>query len=186
MRFSYQQSVWASLFFLALATSPVQAKSANKAKAAEPLLVTLSTLKIQVAADGKESFVKADKVKPGDVVQYTAVYHNRGKNSLSALKASLPIPLGMEYIGKSAQPSSVQASTDKIRYAQEPLMRTGKDGNGKESVVAVPYAEYQDLRWDIGTLAGGEKKQVSARMRVNQLPKSAADLVANPNAARIP
>src|SRR6188768_208657 len=35
-----------------------------------------------VVTDGKESFVKADKAGPGDVIQYEAVYKNTTKGPL--------------------------------------------------------------------------------------------------------
>jgi uncharacterized repeat protein (TIGR01451 family) len=159
-----------------------QPKAATKNKKQEPLLITLSTQKVQIGANGKETFSKADKVKPGDLVQYSAVYRNRSKNSIAGLKASLPIPFGMEYVEKSARPASVLATVDGVSYGSEPLVRSGKDKDGKDSQVTVPYSEYQGLRWEIGDLDAGKKIEVTARMRVNALPKSAAELVANPAA----
>jgi uncharacterized repeat protein (TIGR01451 family) len=170
---------------LAVNTAPAEnrvIKLPTKSQAADPLLVTLRSYKVQLNPDGKETLVKADKVKPGDIVQYAAVYHNRGKTNIEGLKASLPIPFGMEYLAKSAVPASALASADSQHYSPEPLMRTDK--NNKE--VAVPYAEYQKLRWDIGTLDAGKRQEVSARMRVNQLTKSPAELVLHPNTTHQP
>jgi uncharacterized repeat protein (TIGR01451 family) len=155
-----------------------QEKTADRSKAATPLLVTLSSQKVQVDKGGKESFSNSDKVKPGDIVQYKAVYHNRSKTSIAGLNASLPIPFGMQYVGKSARPVSVFASADGIKYGAEPLMRTDKDKDGKASQMAVPYSEYQGLRWEIDKLDAGKKIEVTARMRINELSKSPAELVA--------
>jgi uncharacterized repeat protein (TIGR01451 family) len=149
----------------------------TKNQKTEPLLIVLSSQKVDIASNGKESLSSADKVKPGDMVQYKATYHNRGKTNLSGLKASLPIPFGMNYVEKSARPATVQATVDNVTYGVEPLMRTVKDKDGKDKQESVPYAEYQGLRWEVGTLDAGKKIQVTARMRVNQLPKSAAELV---------
>lgn len=157
-----------------------QDSTSAKSKNSEPVLVTLSSQKVQIDKGGKESFSNADKVKPDDLVEYKAVYRNRSKNSINDLKASLPIPFGMQYVEKSARPTSVLASVDGIKYGQEPLMRTSKDKDGKESLTEVPYSEYQGLRWEISVLDAGKKIEVTARMRINALPKSAAELVAMP------
>jgi uncharacterized repeat protein (TIGR01451 family) len=152
----------------------------RKVTPTEPLLITLSSQKVQVGGDGKVTYSKADKVKPGDIVQYSAVYRNRSKSAIARLKASLPIPFGMQYVEKSSRPASVFATVDGIKYEAEPLVRTIKDKDGKGNQVAVPYSEYQSLRWEIGNLEAGKKIEVVARMQVNQLPKSAAELVAKP------
>jgi uncharacterized repeat protein (TIGR01451 family) len=155
----------------------LQAAPTTKSQQTDPLLIVLSSQKIDIDKNGKESFSNADKVKPGEMVQYKAIYHNRGKTNLSGLKASLPIPFGMNYVEKSAHPASVLATVDNVTYGVEPLMRSVKDKDGKDKQETVPYAEYQSLRWEVGTLDAGKKIQVTARMRVNQLPKSAAELV---------
>lgn len=175
--------VFVSLVLLTLtATQAGYAKILAPAtsKQADPLLITLSSQKVQTTTDGKETLVNADKVKPGDIVQYKAIYHNRGKAALTGLNASLPVPFGMQYVEKSALPRPVLATIDNIKYEEEPLMRTLKNEDGKESQVAVPYSNYQSLRWEIGKLEGGKKITVTARMQINNPAKSAAELVTNP------
>ncbi|WP_394753699.1 hypothetical protein [Crenothrix sp.] len=159
-----------------------QAKISESGKKAAPLLVTLSSQKVQIGNDGKEIFSNADKVKPGDLVQYTAVYRNRGNSSITGLNASLPIPFGMGYVEKSARPASALATADGTKFEAEPLMQTIKDKDGNEKQVAVPYSGYQSLRWEIGELEAGKKFEVSARMRVNSLSKSPAELVVKKSA----
>ena len=174
-------------FFLCLALAAhngyaegEQTRASSNNKKQEPLSITLSAQKVQKSADGKETLSKADKVAPDDLLEYSAVYRNRSKDSISGLNASLPIPFGMTYVAKSARPESVLASVDGVKFEAEPLMRTVKDKDGKEQQIAVPYSEYRNLRWAIGTMEGGKRLEVSARMRVNQLPKSPEELVKKP------
>jgi uncharacterized repeat protein (TIGR01451 family) len=180
----------ASFLFLVLAVHNGYAKDketdgVGKSKNQTPLLVTLNAQKVQIGVDGKETFSKADKVKPGDVIQYNAIYRNRSKTSIKGLNASLPIPVGMEYIRKSAKPTSVLASIDDVKYEAEPLMRSLIDEENKSKQIEVAYHEYRSLRWTVGSLDAGKKVDVSARMRVNELPKTPAELVANPTAIPI-
>lgn len=165
-------------FFLVLAVHNGYAKDESAKQ--EPLSVTLSAQKVRMGDDGKETFSTADKVQPGDIVQYSAVYRNRSKNSVTKINASLPVPFGMEYVGMSARPKSGLATADGVKFAAEPLMRTIKDKDGKERQIAVPYAEYQSLRWTISSLDAGKRQEVSARMRVNELPKTPEELVTKP------
>ena len=82
----------------------------------------------------------------------------------------MPVPVGTTFIADSAQPAQAQASTDSIRFAPMPLMRTVKQPDGKERQEAVPLAEYRALRWEIGTLAAGGSAVVSLRARIDDTP----------------
>jgi uncharacterized repeat protein (TIGR01451 family) len=175
---SQQYRLLAASFLLAF-TVVAMAKDKPAKSKSDPLLITLRSNKVVVLANGKETLASADKAKPGDTLLYTAIYHNRGKTDISGVKASLPVPQGMEYIGISAHPAPVLATVDNKDYAEEPLVRTVKGKNNEETQEAVPYTEYRQLRWEIDTLAAGEKQEVSAKMRVSELPKSAAELVLN-------
>jgi len=146
----------------------------------DAVTIELTMKRVVTDAKGNEILEDVPRIKPGDLVEYTAVYRNRSKQSISGLKGSLPVPLGLEYVKRSARPSSVLATTDGVNYAVEPLMRTIKDKDGKDQRVEVPYPEYRNLRWEIGNLDAGKKAAVSARMRVIALPKSPEELVVRP------
>jgi len=150
-----------------------------------PLLITLSQKHIVVDAKGNETLENVTKVKPGDILEYSAIYHNRSKQALSGVKASLPVPKGLIYIKQSAKPSAVQASTDGVKYAAEPLKRMEKLPSGKEQEVDVPYAEYRGLQWQLGEFPANKQVTVSARMRVieTETAKSPEELV-NPNSSK--
>lgn len=126
--------------------------------------VKLTQARVWVEA-GKEKLVDAEVVKPGDVIEYRAVYTNTSNETVRDLVATLPMPEGLEYVAKSARAtdgvSAMQAATRDGRYGAEPLMVT--EGGKK---VPVPYAQYRMLRWQVGAMAAGRSVTVSARARV--------------------
>lgn len=129
--------------------------------------IKLTVQKVAVAADGKETLEAGDKAKPGETLQYTAVYKNLTKGSLKGLQANLPIPAGMEYLPDSAAPKAgVLATVDGVKYAAVPLKRKVKASDGKEIEELVPYTQYRGLRWTIGELPAEKSVTVSARTKV--------------------
>lgn len=126
--------------------------------------VKLTQARVVVEA-GKEKLVEAEVLKPGDVIEYRAVYTNTSKETVRDLMATLPVPEGLEYVAKSARASegvpAVQAATRDGKYGAEPLMVT--EGGKK---VPVPLALYRVLRWQVGAMAAGRSVTVSARARV--------------------
>lgn len=154
MRRSFLFSLTAGIVFLT--------GSALAAPAAEPVKVTLQAFKV-VVADGKESLVESKSAKPGEVLEYRAVYSNVSQKNIKNLAASLPVPAGMEYVAQSVRPADAKASTDGVNFAAVPLMRKKADGKTDEPV---PVAEYRALRWTVAALQPGKTFEVSARMRV--------------------
>lgn len=126
--------------------------------------VKLTQARVVVDA-GKEKLVEVEIVKPGDVIEYRAVYTNTSKETVRDLVATLPMPEGLEYVAKSARAtdgvSAMQAAARDGRFGAEPLMVT--QGGAK---VPVPYAQYRSLRWQVGAMAAGRSVTVSARARV--------------------
>lgn len=135
--------------------------------------VALTAQRVTVT-DGKETFAAADKARPGDVLEYRAVYTNDGRTAVNHLDATLPVPTGLEYLPKSAAPAVVLASTDGKSFAPVPLLRKERTADGREVVREVPLSEYRALRWTVGTLAAKESRTVRARMRVTPLASVAA------------
>jgi len=172
----------AFFFCVLLACAFSNSNAVAGAQPKEALAIELTMKRVVTDAKGNERLEDAPRIKPGDLIEYTAVYRNRSKQTLSGLKGSLPVPVGLEYVKRTAQPSSVLATADGSQYAAEPLLRTIKDKAGREQRVEVPYSDYRNLRWDIGDLGAGKKSVVSARMRVIALPQSPEELVGKPAA----
>jgi uncharacterized repeat protein (TIGR01451 family) len=127
-----------------------------------------------VARDGRETLAPAEQVKPGDVVEYRATYRNQGASGVQKLTATLPVPPGMEYVPRTAQPAAPLASLDGRTYEPVPLKRRIRLADGREVVREVPVGEYRYLRWTLGTLGVRAEQTVRARMRVAALTPLAA------------
>jgi uncharacterized repeat protein (TIGR01451 family) len=119
-----------------------------------------------VLADGKESLLAADKAKPGDVIQYDAIYKNTGKAAVQNVGATVPIPAGLALVAESAKPAAEQASLDGKNFSAFPLTRDVKNDAGVVEKQPVPLEQYRALRWSLPELAPGATATVSLRARV--------------------
>jgi uncharacterized repeat protein (TIGR01451 family) len=134
-------------------------------KAAGPLETRMEQRKV-VAADGRERFEGAEAVKPGDVIEYVATYRNTGKDAITGLVATLPVPAETEYLPGSARPAGATASVDGVRFEAIPLKRKARSADGKEIEQLVPYREYRALRWNAGELGAQKSVAYTARVKV--------------------
>src|SRR5262245_39048168 len=158
---------------LAIALAAVFGAAARPALAASPpakpasgsVAVELTANRI-TKSQGKEVLAAADEAKPGELIQYRALYRNDGAGEAKGLMATLPIPRGTHYVPGSAVPRRVEASLDGRTFAPVPLKRTVKTPDGRTVVQEVPVAEYRALRWPLGALPSHEKRAVTARVRV--------------------
>lgn len=154
----------------ALLAFAVSAPAQQKAPAPAPLETKLEQRKVARAADGAESLVAADAVKPGDLLEYTATYRNTTRQGLTKLEPTLPIPAETEYVPGSAKPANAKASVDGRTFGDMPLKRTVKRG-GVDVEELVPPSEYRFLRWYASELAGEKALTYTARVRVTEIRK---------------
>ena len=146
---------------LAMACAAVQAAFAQSGA----VETRLEAHKVERAADGRETLGEAQAARPGDVIEYTASYHNKGKQPVRNLEATLPIPANTEYVAETAQPAQAKASVDAHAFGALPLhRRVVRDGKPVDEPVAL--REYRYLRWYPGELAPGATVSFSARVRV--------------------
>ena len=127
----------------------------------------LAVFKVFLTPDGKEVLEPTEQVKPGDIVEYHAVYRNQSKKTVQEVLATLPIPEGMTYQPHTANPVAVRASLDGKTFAPVPLRREVRLPNGRTKLQDVPYAEYRFLRWDLASLAASKQETVRARVQVS-------------------
>jgi uncharacterized repeat protein (TIGR01451 family) len=132
---------------------------------APDLKATLSA-QLVVTEDGKETLRPAEKAKPGDIIQYQAVYRNGGTAATKNVAVTLPIPTGLALVSDSAKPSAEQATRDGRNFTAVPLTRTMKSVAGLEETQPVPLSEYRALRWTISELPPGGTTTVSLRAKV--------------------
>jgi uncharacterized repeat protein (TIGR01451 family) len=147
---------------------------ASAAMAAAPLVDARLTVALIQFNGQVESVGPATAAKPGDVLEYTARYNNRGNASADALMPTMPIPVGTEYVPSAMSPKPTEASLDAITYKPIPLRRKQVDASGVTREVDVPYSEYRAVRWSVGSLAAGTEITVRARVRVAQQPTIAS------------
>ena len=130
-----------------------------------PVETRLEARKVTRAADGRETLGPAESVRPGDVIEYTATYRNKGAAAVKNLEATLPIPANTELLAATARPANALASTDASRFSPMPLKRSVvRDGRSVEETV--PLSQYRYLRWSAGELAPGKALNFTARVRV--------------------
>lgn len=160
------------LLCFALAPLGLAAPNAPGAPNAGGVDVKLTAFRVTIR-DGKDVLSPAEKAKPGDTLEYQAVYANTGDKAARGVAATLPIPTALEYLPGSATPEGALASTDGKTFAPPPLKRVSKTADGGTKIVIVPAGEYRFLRWNLGDLAAGKSAQVSARARVLTVAKGA-------------
>jgi uncharacterized repeat protein (TIGR01451 family) len=153
----FAQSV-AAIFLLAAATLA-------SAKPDDDLAIAMTQSRV-VVKEGKEAAEPADAAKPGDVIEYTAEYRNKGTKSLRTVMAIIPIPAGTEYLPDSAKPNMAFASLKGDKYEAVPLKRKVKQADGKEIEQLVPYSEYRFVRWSVGDMVPGKSQKYSLRVKL--------------------
>ena len=132
----------------------------------------LTQSKVTRGSDGKERLESAATTKPGEVIEYRASYANKAKEPARSLEATLPVPLGLEYVAGTVSPAGAMATIDNVKFEAIPLKRMVKQADGRMVEREVPTTEYRALRWKLGSLEAGKDTVVSARMRVAPLEVS--------------
>jgi uncharacterized repeat protein (TIGR01451 family) len=159
--------LWAALSLAGATGAAIAAPPSLSATADAGLVNTLSVQLVAPAGDGKERLESAQAAKPGDVLEYTALYKNNTAGTIRNLEATLPVPKGTEYVvGPSTQPTEVRASLDGKSYAPVPLKRSVKLADGKTVEKLVPTTEYRFLRWQPKDLGAGRDARFIARVKV--------------------
>lgn len=127
--------------------------------------VKLNSYKV-VNKHNKERLVEAKSAKPGDLIEYQAIYQNYSKKSVAGVMAVLPIPSGMEFVPKTVKPKSMMVSLDGKTFSKPPLKQKISLPNGGIKYRLVSHAEYRFLRWKLGKIPAGKKRIVRARVKV--------------------
>lgn len=143
-------------------------ESAKSTKQQEPIAIQLKQFKVTKGEGTEEKLGDASVVLPGDVIEYRAVYSNRGLKALPVV-ATLPIPDGTEYVKESADsqnkiPHTVAQKDSK--FSTEPLIQKVNAVGDAKKPQPVPYSMYRYVRWDLGQLLPGSSVEVRARTKV--------------------
>jgi uncharacterized repeat protein (TIGR01451 family) len=157
---------------LAILIAATAVAAARPARAEGSVAVELTAARV-TKSQGSEVLAPAEQARPGELLEYRAVYRNDGAREARGLMATLPIPRGTTYVPGSAQPRRVEASLDGRAFAPVPLKRAVKTPDGRTVVQEVPVAEYRALRWPLGALPSRERRTVVARVRIEPVPVAA-------------
>jgi uncharacterized repeat protein (TIGR01451 family) len=130
------------------------------------LHIALTAQRVVRGDDGKEKLQPADRAFPGEIVQYDALYQNKGDKLIGNVEPTLPIPNGMAYVPDSAKPAPVKASLDGKTFEPLPIKRKVTLPNGEVEEREVPATEYRALRWFVGEVESGARTTVVARARI--------------------
>ena len=161
----FAPTLGAALVALAAFITGAPEASAQPKAAPQPLESKIEQRKVARAADGAETLVAVDTVKPGDVIEYVATYRNTTRAPLSKVEATLPIPSNTEFVPGTVRPATAKASADGRNYGDLPLKRVVKR-NGVDVEEQVPVREYRYLRWYPGVIGGEQAVAFTARVRV--------------------
>ena len=134
------------------------------AHALQPVTTTLVVHRVVTQVGGRSTLAPASTAKPGDVLEYVAKFHNQGDTVVHGLIATLPLPVGTEFVPGSTHPTASLASVDGATFAPMPLQRIVKRPDGTSHAVLVPAREYRFLRWAPTNLAAHGELSVSARV----------------------
>ena len=155
------------LLTAALAAGVLLAPFQVFAKGDESVQGVMEQFRIVRLADGNESRVPAQNIKPGETLEYLVRYTNKGAAPVNQLMVTLPIPPGLELVAQTDQPRAMLASTDGVAFDAMPLKRKVKKVDGREQLEEVPLTEYRALRWQVGQLGAGKTVQFVARAKVD-------------------
>jgi len=115
-------------------------------------------------------FVEAKSATPGDVVQYTLTYTNKGDEEATNAVIDDPIPKGTVFLAGSAtgDDAEITFSSDGGKTFAQPVKLTYELRNAAgvlEKRTATP-GEYTHVRWTVKKVLAGATGKVSFKVRV--------------------
>lgn len=153
------------------------AAQAQQARAPGELQVQLTQHKVVKGENGKDKLVAAEQARPGEIIEYRATYANTAKRQIKDVYATLPVPVGMQFVAGSAAPAPALATLDNLKFEPIPIKRKVTLPSGAVEEREVPASEYRALRWRLGAIPAGTSAVVSARMRLEPAGETVAEAV---------
>ena len=135
-----------------------------------PLTSLMEAYNVVKGDDGKENFVKTDRILPGQTIEYVLNHKNISHSPLKGVKIVGPIPESCTYIKNSATHTlefTPLFSIDKgATYSPEPVKYKVKLSNGKEEERIATPDMYTHICWKVGVLAPDEKSVQHYRVMI--------------------
>ena len=141
--------------------------SFNSARSQNSNLVSeLKAFKAEMV-NGKEKLTEADKVSPGDIIEYQLTYQNKTGDEIKNLKPVLPIPFGTELVENTTSPKIDDASiSNETSFKGYPIMKEVTLPNGSKTKIKAAAKEYRYIRWTVDSMKNNENKLFKVRVKV--------------------
>jgi len=142
------------------------------AMAAADVKISITAEKVlMVEKDGKkiEKLIPVEETIPGDVLQYTLNYSNKGDKTAKNAIVNDPIPTGTLYVVDSAfgPGAEIGFSIDGGKTFKQPsLLKYEVQVDGKVEKRKATPDKYTDIRWKIKEIAPGKSGIAGFRVRV--------------------
>jgi uncharacterized repeat protein (TIGR01451 family) len=118
-----------------------------------PLRGNVEALRVVTQENGREVFLPADEARPKDVLEYRLTYANAGEITLRNISVVDPVPVGTEYIVRTAtrpHEGAVEFSIDGGKtYHTWPIRIKEKTADGKEVEAEATPDMVTHIRWTI-------------------------------------
>lgn len=133
---------------------------------------------VETDAEGKETLVARDTIRPGEVIEYELVSRNLADTDrLESLVVGAPVPEGTTFLPASHQSSvparfEVQADLEPkspgLEWSELPAFRTVYAEDGSTYPEPLPASEIVAMRWSFEEpLPAGESARNTYRLRVD-------------------
>ena len=150
---------------------PVQLWAQEAAVGEEgPLQSSMTGFLVEKNAQGEETLIKTDQLKPGQIFQYALAYKNISDKTLTEVSILGPIPAGTMYLGGSASVTlnarpefSIDAGD---KFQPEPVRYRVKQADGSEKEEIASPEMYTHIRWNVGALAAQQQLTLTYRVQV--------------------
>jgi uncharacterized repeat protein (TIGR01451 family) len=115
----------------------------------------VEALRVVTQDNGRVVFLPADEARPQDILEYRVTYANTGETTLHSVTVVDPVPIGTEYIGRSAtrpNEGAVEFSIDDGKtFHAWPIRIKKKTENGKAVEVEATPDMVTHIRWTISS-----------------------------------
>jgi uncharacterized repeat protein (TIGR01451 family) len=135
--------------------------------AAQGVTSRLDAFRVEAGAAG-ERLVPAERVRPGQVVEYRLTYRNETGGPVTGFVATGPVPEGTRFVAGTAgapEGAVLEATAPGADWATPPLIRELRRPDGTIERVTVDPSEFTALRWRLGPPLGADE-ELTARYRV--------------------
>jgi len=118
-----------------------------------PLNGNVEALRVVTQENGREVFLSADEARPKDILEYRLTYANTGEQTLRNISVVDPVPVGTEYIVRTAtrpHDGAVEFSIDGGKsYHNWPIRIKKTTADGKEVEAEATPDMVTHIRWTI-------------------------------------